>query len=318
MLSRFSVIFRAQPLLTLATLLNIGLLPIALIGLAFDPRTVLAAPAWAKVTKFAASVIIYGVTLIPILMHLTRRPRAARIISDIVGAMLLLEIALIVLQTLRGTPSHFNYATPFDAVVFTTMGIGISTLWIASLVAALLLLQEKFLTRTTAWGTRLGMMISIIGMALAFFMTSPNTTQITALQGGQVLEQLGAHNVNALVDGQTRMIPLLGWNLDGGDLRVAHFIGLHGLQAIPLLAWALQRMRPSPLRDEDRAVLVAVGAAAYLGVTLVTLWQALRDESIAAPSTVTLAVLGVLAGAAAIATIAMIVIARRRIHFIPA
>jgi hypothetical protein len=72
-------------------------------------------------------------------------------------------------------------------------------------------------------------------------------------------------------------------------------------------------MRPSRLRDEDRAVLVAVGAAAYLGVTLVTLWQALRDESIAAPSAVTLAVLGVLAGAAAIATI---VIVRRRVHFL--
>jgi len=45
-------------------------------------------------------------------------------------------------------------------------------------------------------------------------------------------------------------IPFLGWSRDGGDLRVAHFFALHGMQFIPffaLLRWPSQ----SPARDNS-------------------------------------------------------------------
>ena len=32
-------------------------------------------------------------------------------------------------------------------------------------------------------------------------------------------------------------LPLLNWSTAAGDIRSAHFITLHGLQAIPLFAW---------------------------------------------------------------------------------
>jgi len=32
-------------------------------------------------------------------------------------------------------------------------------------------------------------------------------------------------------------VPIFGWSRSGGDLRVAHFFGLHLMQALPIAAW---------------------------------------------------------------------------------
>ncbi|HVH71375.1 MAG TPA: hypothetical protein VNB49_09730 [Candidatus Dormibacteraeota bacterium] len=71
---------------------------------------------------------------------------------------MVIEIACISLQAARGTTSHYNIATPFDAAVFRMMGsmIGANTL-LAGLLLAVFGVQRVDVDRVYLWGIRLGL-----------------------------------------------------------------------------------------------------------------------------------------------------------------
>jgi hypothetical protein len=57
-----------------------------------------------------------------------------------------------------------------------------------------------------------------------------------------------------------------GWSRTGGDLRVAHFIGLHAMQGIPLIGWLASRYAPQFTRSSviiATAVWTIATAAAF-------------------------------------------------------
>jgi hypothetical protein len=298
-LDNFARLWRIQPMLILAVMVNIGLLALGLFGLVVDARTVLNAPVWAKTVKFSLSVIAYCGTLAWMMAHMQRAQRLARTLGGLIGAILIAEMSLMVTQAIRGVPMHFNVSTPLDTALYSIMGTGITVMWVLTAVVAIAMLREHTASPTLTTGIRLGLALALIGMALAFLMTSPNATQMAALEAGRKVDMIGAHNVNAMIDGQTRMIPLLGWNMDGGDLRIAHFVGIHGLQIAPLAALWIDR-RWAQLSVRRRAALVWTAATGYLGLTLLTVWQALRDQSIIAPDALTLGALAALIIATAV------------------
>jgi hypothetical protein len=293
--------WRFNPLLTCSIGLGLGLTVIALAGMLLDPRMLLNMPIWSKTLKFAISTTLYSASLLTMLRLITRRPGLVRFVGSATALIFLFELVVIAGQTVvRGVPAHFNIATPLDGALYSSMGVAINVLWGINVVGLILLLAERAAERDTLHAARLGLALGLVGAMLAVFMTMPTEPQLNALQAGWKVDLVGAHNVNVLADGTTRMIPVLGWNLDGGDLRIPHFVGLHGLQAIPLLGLVLRRRGFAIGR---RLALLWIGAAGYLGVTLLTLWQALRNESIASPGIETLGALGAMAAILGIAAL---------------
>ena len=171
------------------------------------------------------------------------------------------------------------------------------------------LLLQRGLDRPVAWGLRFGVLLALVGMSLAFFMTSPTAAQLTAVQGGAGLPIAGAHTVGRADGGPG--LPVLGWSTVSGDLRIAHFVGLHGLQVVPLVAFFVTQ-RARRLTKGAQTALVTVAGAVWLGLDLLLAWQALRGQSIVRPDALTLGAAMTLVGGAALAVAAVLMQARAR------
>ena len=286
------------PLLALAAAMAVtGVISIA--GLIFDDRQLVGAPIWAKAFKFSISIFIYAITWAWLIGQLRRFRRTAWWAGAIISATLFVEMAAIISQTIRGERSHYNQQTPYDEFVWSVMGTSIAVLWLATLVAAIVLWFSPDADRARTLAVRLGSIICIVGLALGFLMTIPSDQQIAA--GGDII---GAHTVGASDGGAG--LPILGWSTEHGDLRIPHFIGMHALQLIPLALivteFAARRVRV--LRDVGtRTGLVWTAAAVYVATLGLVTWQALRGQSILQPDELTLLLAGLilLGGAAGVA-----------------
>lgn len=273
---------------------------ISLIGYVVDPRILVGVPIWAKPLKFAISFGVYAVTLAWMLSLLRRpRPRAlGRRAGTVLAVASTLEMTAIVLQVVRGRQSHFNEATPFDAAVYATMGVQVVVIFSCTLVVAIALVLTPLADRAITWAVRLGLGICLAGLSVGFLMVVPRAAQ---LQGGGTT--IGAHSVGVADGGPA--LPFLGWSTTGGDLRIAHFIGMHALQALPLLALALTVVPATArLAERTRVHIVLLAAAGYAGVVALTLWQALRGQPVTAPDATTVAA-GALLAAVVVAAAAI-------------
>jgi hypothetical protein len=279
-----------------------------LVGIFVDQRVITGAPAWLKPAKFAISVSIYCFTFVWLLGFVENRPRLVRLVANVTVASFIVEMIAIITQAGRGTTSHFNLTTPFDSSLWFTMGAFIVLVWMMNLLLAILLLLQPMPDQAFAWSLRLGVLISSIGMAAAFFMVTPTPDQTAAITNGYGPHVVGAHSIGVRDGGPG--LPVLGWSTLGGDLRAAHFVGLHGLEVLPLFGWLLTRRRSvfALLAANDRLALVSSAGLGYLGLVLLLLWQALRGQSVVSPDAKTIAVASGLA--AGVATSIFITLSR--------
>ena len=282
-----------RPLLFFTAVMGVTAV-VTLGGIFLDPRILTGVPIWLKPFKFAISLSLYAVTLAWMLTLLPRRSRVAEWAATVIVAAASLEIVVIVTQAVRGTTSHYNETSPLNSALWQSMGIAIMVLFAAHFVIAVVVLRGRIADRASAYAIRLGLGLALLGMLAAVPMVMPPGASF-----GQ------AHTVG-LPDGGPGL-PLVGWSTVGGDLRIGHFVGLHGLQALPLLALLLQRFFAGRLTVATRTRLLLVAGTAYAILVVMLTWQALRAQPLLRPDALTLTAWTALALATAAAATVVVV-----------
>ncbi|MEU3625431.1 hypothetical protein BS329_22305 [Amycolatopsis coloradensis] len=265
---------------------------LCVLAMLIDQRTLNGEPLWAKPFKFAVSAVLYFFTWSWLVSVLPKFRRTASWLANVVTVIFAAEYALIVFQAARVRASHFNNATPLDDTIFQVMAGMIATLWTVNLGLTIVVMFTRLPDRATTWAARIGAVLGMIGISLATLMSNPTPDQQALLDATGQSAMIGAHTVG-LPDGGPGL-PILGWSTVGGDLRIPHFVGLHGLQALPLFALALGVLaaRYPRLRDDVvRLRLVVIAGVGYAGLLALLTWQALRGQSIVDPDGPTLTAL---------------------------
>ncbi len=217
-----------------------------------DARLFLGIDIWIKPLKFAVALVIQVFTLAFFARWLptgTAAKRWFRIYVGSVIAAIAYEMAVIVGAAALGTASHFNEATALSAALYAFMGVLAVWLTGASLVFGVLIARSDRAPRDPAlrWSV-------VGGLVLSFVMT-------VAFAG--TMGSHGSHFVGG-AGSDAGGLALMGWSRDGGDLRVAHFFGLHAMQALPVAGFVAGRVL------ERRAALVATAGFAVLYVAFCT------------------------------------------------
>lgn len=212
-----------SPFLYWVVIIHLFSIVLCLIGLAVDDRMLMGINVWIKPLKFSISDAIYLVTVgyMTTLYPYTRRKKS--IIDNVAAFTLLIELFIIVGQAARGVQSHYNIHNPLDGLLFGLMGlfIGINVLIMGLFLFDAIRLKLNT-TKAIQWSILMGWIVVLLGSWI----------------GGQMISQM-AHNVG-VADGGAGL-PLVNWSTVAGDLRVAHFFGLHGIQIIPLFAFVLSK-----------------------------------------------------------------------------
>lgn len=237
-----------QQLLARVALAHLLLFVILLAGILIDDRVITGVNIWLKPAKFALSISVYLFTMAWFFGELKSKPRWLLItLAVFICLSMSYEQVAITMQAARETTSHYNNATTFDSIVFAMMGLGVALNSTMGAVVFLLFMftwekgKEAYLA-----GIRIGLLVFLLGSA-----------------EGMVMIGSDAHTVGA-PDGGPGWWPLF-WSTVAGDLRVAHFIGIHGIQALPFAGFLLDRHMKSLW---GRYLVIVLFGSAYVWLTI--------------------------------------------------
>lgn len=225
-----------NPMLASLALLHLALVPFEVLLMVVDTRRIGGENVWLKPIKFDLSIAIYAASMLVVLAPLPtkERDRYSRGICIAMWA----ETVLIAMQAARGVTSHFNQASAFDGVVFSLMGLAI--------------LFNTFLVAKLLW--RYGRS----DLALPPVMRRAMALGLAATLGGSVI-------------GGIMSVLLTHVGRHGGDFRLAHAIGLHGLQLLLGLGAVLGATHFS---EQGKLRALNAAAAVHLVATFLAAWRA--------------------------------------------
>jgi hypothetical protein len=253
---------RRMPLLWYSGWIALGLsVPLLVLGL-LDERLLNGVSVWTKPWKFHVSVGIHLLTLALCAVLLADTPQRRRNftrLSAVAVACSVFELAYITWRAARGEASHFNLSGTFANTMYALMGLGAVLMTACAGVLGLWIARA----RDFAHGPVLQRGLAV-GLLMGWLLGT--------LAGAYVSSKTG-HWVGG-TPSDLQGLPLVRWSRDGGDLRVAHFFGLHAMQVLPFAAWVAARcLKPAAaLRSVDTF------AAAYGLFTVFTFVQAVMGH----------------------------------------
>lgn len=219
-----------------------------------NPIQVLGINSMIKPIKFCISTWAYAWTMAYLLYYVNNQKRV-KWYSILACVVMIFENGVIVVQAFRGKISHFNQSDLIDGILYALMGVMIVWLTTATLVISIRFIMQKTyaISRPFALSIKIGLIMFVLFSFLGGFMSVINT-----------------HNVGGEI-GQTGL-PLLNWSTLFGDVRVAHFFGIHSLQVIPLFGYFMSIR----FLDEAKAkTYILLGTLLYFSFICFTLYQAM-------------------------------------------
>ena len=174
--------------------------------------------AWFKPLKFAFSTVLFAWAMGWFCYYLPNFQ--IKLFNWTVIILLGFEIFYIAFQAARGQLSHFNLSTSVYATLYSLMAIAATIVTLYTAYVGILFFKQDFpnLPVYYVWSIRFGILFFVL----------------FALEGFAMGSRLN-HSVGALNDNSNWFI--VGWSKTVGDLRVAHFIGMHALQILPILSF---------------------------------------------------------------------------------
>jgi hypothetical protein len=207
-----------------------------------------------KPMKFALSTWIYAWTMAYLLFYVNNQNRV-KWYSILATVVMLYENGVITIQALRGKLSHFNQSELVGGILYAIMGVMIVWLTTATLVISLRFIFQK--TNTISKPFALSIKIGLLFFVVFSFM-------------GGYMSVINSHNVGGKI-GESGLT-FLNWSTLFGDLRVAHFFGIHSLQVIPLLGFFIS----TNIKSESKAsLIIGLGSVIYLAFICFTMMQAI-------------------------------------------
>lgn len=252
-----------EPRLAVAGLAMLALAVPTALAYAVDTRQFLDANIWLKPLKFELSIALYLLTLaigLPLTSRAFARSWAGRFTVWPVITLLYLELAYIAWRASRVEASHYNRDDWLGMALYSAMGIAAILFTLAAGIVAYGLARRDAepIAPVLRWSL-------VLGLGL---------TCVLGLLTGGLLGTSAGHFVGT-APAVHPTVPLFGWSLAIGDLRVAHFLGLHALHFVPafgLLSWLLVR------RAQAGTAAVLAFSAVYAGLTLTALAAALNGR----------------------------------------
>ena len=207
--------------------------------------------AWYKPFKFAFSTFLFSWAMAWYCYYLPEFN--IQLFNWSIIFLLGFEIVYIAIQANKGQLSHYNLSTPLYSFLYFMMALAATLVSVYSAYVGVLFFINDFpdLPNYYLWGIRLGIVIFVIFSFEGFVMGSRLTHTIGGSDGGAG-------------------IPLLNWSTKYGDPRIAHFIGMHALQILPILSFYV-------FKNTKATILLAV---AYALLAIFTLVQALQGKSL--------------------------------------